>query len=167
MRLVDAAEFGATAAAFAEHGEARSACSSLRRALDRRAAAGGALLGLGDRLPRTADRRVIAVLTAMVDAARTHGDPAGAGTSPGSSSTRPAQRGSAPGADRAYARAGKRGRALGQFGACRDALVAELGIEPAAETVRLHERIVAGERVFSRAIPRSHPRASLIEGGSA
>jgi ATP/maltotriose-dependent transcriptional regulator MalT/DNA-binding SARP family transcriptional activator len=44
----------------------------------------------------------------------------------------------------AYAAAGRRGDALRQFLACRRALVEELGIEPAAETLALHRRVLAG-----------------------
>lgn len=47
----------------------------------------------------------------------------------------------------AYARAGRRGRALAQYTACRRALVDELGIEPDAGTTRLHARVLAGEPV--------------------
>src|SRR4051794_1382584 len=47
----------------------------------------------------------------------------------------------------AYARAGRRGHALRQFLACRRALVAELGVEPDAETVALQRRVLAGEPV--------------------
>jgi DNA-binding SARP family transcriptional activator len=46
-----------------------------------------------------------------------------------------------------HARAGRRHRALQQFSACRSALVEQLGVEPAAETVRLQQRILAGEPV--------------------
>ena len=46
----------------------------------------------------------------------------------------------------AYAAAGRRGDALRQFLECRHALVEELGIEPAAETLALQRRILAGER---------------------
>jgi LuxR family maltose regulon positive regulatory protein len=45
----------------------------------------------------------------------------------------------------AYARAGRRGHALRQFLACRRALVAQLGVEPDAETVALQRRVLAGE----------------------
>jgi DNA-binding SARP family transcriptional activator len=44
----------------------------------------------------------------------------------------------------AYAAAGRRGDALRQFLACRRALVEELGIEPDAETLALHRRILSG-----------------------
>ena len=44
----------------------------------------------------------------------------------------------------AYAAAGRRGAALRQFLECRRALVEELGIEPATETVALQRRILAG-----------------------
>jgi len=47
----------------------------------------------------------------------------------------------------AYARGGRRGHALRQFLACRRALVAELGIEPGAETTDLQRRVLAGEAV--------------------
>jgi LuxR family transcriptional regulator, maltose regulon positive regulatory protein len=43
-----------------------------------------------------------------------------------------------------YAAAGRRGDALRQFLECRRALVEELGIEPEAETLALHRRILAG-----------------------
>jgi len=46
-----------------------------------------------------------------------------------------------------YARAGRRNHALRQFLACRRVLVDELGIEPSQETVRLHERVLAGSAV--------------------
>jgi DNA-binding SARP family transcriptional activator len=46
-----------------------------------------------------------------------------------------------------YARAGRRGHALRQYLECRRVLVAELGIEPAAETAQLQRRILAGEPV--------------------
>jgi len=45
----------------------------------------------------------------------------------------------------AYARAGRRNRALRQFLACRRTLVEQLGVEPATETARLQQRILAGE----------------------
>lgn len=44
----------------------------------------------------------------------------------------------------AYALAGDRGNALAQYEACREILWAELGIEPAVETVALYESIKAG-----------------------
>lgn len=44
----------------------------------------------------------------------------------------------------AYAGAGRRGAALRQFLECRRALVDQLGIEPDAETLALHRRILAG-----------------------
>jgi DNA-binding SARP family transcriptional activator len=47
----------------------------------------------------------------------------------------------------AYARAGRRAAALAEFHRCRRALVDELGVEPDAETVGLHGRILAGEPV--------------------
>jgi DNA-binding SARP family transcriptional activator len=47
----------------------------------------------------------------------------------------------------AYARSGRRGSALRQYLACRRVLVAEFGVEPAAETKDLHERILAGTAV--------------------
>jgi DNA-binding SARP family transcriptional activator len=47
----------------------------------------------------------------------------------------------------AYARAGQRGHALRQYLACRRALVAELGVEPALETAALQRRVLAGEPV--------------------
>lgn len=47
----------------------------------------------------------------------------------------------------AYARAGRRSNALRQFLECRRVLVVELGVEPAADTARLQQRIIAGERV--------------------
>ena len=45
----------------------------------------------------------------------------------------------------AYARAGRRGAALRQYLECRRALVEGLGVEPTAETARLHARILAGD----------------------
>lgn len=47
----------------------------------------------------------------------------------------------------AHARAGQRSQALRQFLACRRALVEQLGVEPATETARLQQRILAGEPV--------------------
>jgi DNA-binding SARP family transcriptional activator len=47
----------------------------------------------------------------------------------------------------AYARTGRRGHALRQFLACRRALVAELGVEPGAETAELQRRVLAGDPV--------------------
>jgi DNA-binding SARP family transcriptional activator len=47
----------------------------------------------------------------------------------------------------AYARAGRRGHALRQYLASRRALVDGLGVEPAAETTALQQRILAGEPV--------------------
>jgi DNA-binding SARP family transcriptional activator len=47
----------------------------------------------------------------------------------------------------AYARAGQRGHALRQYLACRRALVAEVGVEPGAETAALQRRVLAGESV--------------------
>jgi len=47
----------------------------------------------------------------------------------------------------AYARGGRRSQALRQFLACRRALVEQLGVEPATETTRLQQRILAGEPV--------------------
>jgi DNA-binding SARP family transcriptional activator len=46
----------------------------------------------------------------------------------------------------AYARAGRRHRALRQFFDCRRALVEQLVVEPGAETARLQQRILAGSR---------------------
>ena len=48
---------------------------------------------------------------------------------------------------RAYARSGRRAHALRQFLECRRRLVDELGVEPAAETRELQERVLAGEPV--------------------
>jgi DNA-binding SARP family transcriptional activator len=48
---------------------------------------------------------------------------------------------------RAYAAAGRRAHALRQYLECRRAMVDELGVEPSAETVRLHARILAGDPV--------------------
>jgi len=45
----------------------------------------------------------------------------------------------------AYAAAGRRGDALRQFLECRRTLVEQLGIEPDAETLALHRRILAGD----------------------
>lgn len=47
----------------------------------------------------------------------------------------------------AHARAGRRGSALHQYLVCRRVLVAEFGVEPAAETKDLHARILAGAAV--------------------
>jgi ATP/maltotriose-dependent transcriptional regulator MalT/DNA-binding SARP family transcriptional activator len=47
----------------------------------------------------------------------------------------------------AYTRCGRRGQALRQYLACRHALVTELGVEPDAETARLHSRVLAGDDV--------------------
>jgi DNA-binding SARP family transcriptional activator len=47
----------------------------------------------------------------------------------------------------AYARAGRTGHALRQYLTCRRTLVAELGVEPAEATRRLHGRILAGKPV--------------------
>jgi DNA-binding SARP family transcriptional activator len=47
----------------------------------------------------------------------------------------------------AYARGGRRGHALRQFLACRRALVAELGVEPGAETAELQRRVLAGDPI--------------------
>lgn len=47
----------------------------------------------------------------------------------------------------AYARTGRRGRALRQHLECRRTLAEALGVEPAAETSRLHARILAGDVV--------------------
>ena len=47
----------------------------------------------------------------------------------------------------AYSRTGRRGHALRQFLECRRALVDALGLEPAQETARLQEQILAGEPV--------------------
>ena len=47
----------------------------------------------------------------------------------------------------AYARAGRRHRALHQFLECRRALVEQLGVEPATETARLQQYILAGKAV--------------------
>ena len=46
-----------------------------------------------------------------------------------------------------YARAGRRNHALRQFLECRRALVMQIGVEPATETTRLQQRILAGEPV--------------------
>jgi DNA-binding SARP family transcriptional activator len=46
---------------------------------------------------------------------------------------------------RVYARAGRRGHALRQYLECRRILVDELGVEPDADTRRLHDAILAGE----------------------
>jgi DNA-binding SARP family transcriptional activator/tetratricopeptide (TPR) repeat protein len=47
----------------------------------------------------------------------------------------------------AYARSGRRAHALRQFLECRRRLVDELGMEPAAQTVELQRRVLAGEPV--------------------
>jgi DNA-binding SARP family transcriptional activator len=47
----------------------------------------------------------------------------------------------------AYARTGRKSQALHQFLECRRALVAELGVEPSAETSALQASILAGEAV--------------------
>lgn len=47
----------------------------------------------------------------------------------------------------AYARSGRRGRALRQYLECRSVLVGELGVEPGDETVLLQQRILAGDAV--------------------
>jgi DNA-binding SARP family transcriptional activator len=47
----------------------------------------------------------------------------------------------------AYARSGRRAHALRQFLECRRRLVDELGMEPAAQTVELQRRVLAGEAV--------------------
>jgi DNA-binding SARP family transcriptional activator len=47
----------------------------------------------------------------------------------------------------AYARCGRRGKALRQYLACRHALVTEFGVEPDGETARLHARVLAGDAV--------------------
>ena len=54
---------------------------------------------------------------------------------------------------RLLALCGQRGAALAQYEACRRALDAELGVEPAAETVQLYERVRAGELVAVSAEP--------------
>lgn len=46
-----------------------------------------------------------------------------------------------------HARAGRREQALRQFHECRRALVAHLGVEPAAETTHLQQRILEGQFV--------------------
>jgi DNA-binding SARP family transcriptional activator len=46
-----------------------------------------------------------------------------------------------------YARSGRRAHALRQYLECRRLLIAELGLEPAAETTVLQRRILAGEPV--------------------
>ena len=46
-----------------------------------------------------------------------------------------------------HARAGQRSQALRQFLECRRALVEQLGVEPASDTARLQQRILAGEPV--------------------
>lgn len=47
----------------------------------------------------------------------------------------------------AYARGGQRSQALRQFLECRRALTEQIGVEPAVETARLQERVLAGEPV--------------------
>jgi DNA-binding SARP family transcriptional activator len=47
----------------------------------------------------------------------------------------------------AYARAGRRGRALRQFLECRRVLLEQIGLEPALETGQLQQRILTGELV--------------------
>ncbi len=47
----------------------------------------------------------------------------------------------------AYARSGRRAHALRQYLQCRRGLVDELGVEPAAETLDLQRRVLAGEPV--------------------
>jgi DNA-binding SARP family transcriptional activator len=47
----------------------------------------------------------------------------------------------------AYARSGRRNRALRQFLDCRRALIDGLGVEPASDTARLQQRILAGAPV--------------------
>ena len=74
-----------------------------------------------------------------------------------------------------YARAGRRSQALRQFLACRRALVEQLGVEPAHETVCLQQRILAGspserhDRVTGPGLAwvgcsRPHPPSSASTG---
>jgi len=53
-----------------------------------------------------------------------------------------------------YARAGRRGDALRQFGDCERLLAEGLGAEPASATSSLHARVLAGEPLEAVAAPR-------------
>jgi ATP/maltotriose-dependent transcriptional regulator MalT/DNA-binding SARP family transcriptional activator len=147
---VDVDEFEAAAtAAWGERGSARV------RLLERAAAAWG-----GEPLPeerysdwslgwsaRLIDLRA-AVLTALADSCLERGDLIGAGLRARELvGLDPLHEGGQRRLMVAYARAGQRSQALRQFLECRRALVEKLGVEPAAETARLHERILAGEPV--------------------
>ena len=61
------------------------------------------------------------------------------------------------------ARDGQRGAALAQYERCRHILVKELGVEPAAETTRLYERICAGplEKIVGTA-PAMNPNGQAV-----
>ncbi len=54
---------------------------------------------------------------------------------------------------RLLAHGGQRSAALAQYEACRQILAAELGVLPAVETTRLHERILAAEQDRVRRLP--------------
>jgi DNA-binding SARP family transcriptional activator len=147
---VDAEQFAAAAlAALAEHGAARL------RALER----AGALWG-GEPLPeeRYSDWALgwrerlidlhVAVLSALADECLQRGNLVAAGLHAHELvELDPLHEGAHRRMMVAYARAGRRSQALRQFLACRRALVEQLGVEPASETVCLQQRILAGEPV--------------------
>jgi DNA-binding SARP family transcriptional activator len=147
---IDANEFeAAAAAARAEDGEAR------RRLLERAASLWG-----GEPLPdeRYSDWALgwrerltdlyASVLAALSDSCLERGDLTGAGMRARELVLLdPLDEGGHSRLMLAYARAGRRGQALRQFLECRRALVDQLGVEPAAETARLQQRILAGEPV--------------------
>jgi ATP/maltotriose-dependent transcriptional regulator MalT/DNA-binding SARP family transcriptional activator len=145
---VDAFERAADAA-LAERGPARRA---------RLTAAGAAWTG--EPLPedRYADwaipwrerlmRRHLAVLAALLEAHLAAGEPVAAiEAGHRALDAEPLDEAIHRGLMTAYARAGRRGRALRQYLECRRALVDELGVEPGEETAALHRRILAGAAV--------------------
>ncbi|MGC9335715.1 MAG: AAA family ATPase, partial [Anaerolineae bacterium] len=63
---------------------------------------------------------------------------------------------------RAYCRLGQRAQALEQYRHCREALVEELGVEPAAETTEYYQAILEGRVEIGRPIPARAMRRETI-----
>lgn len=89
-----------------------------------------------------------AVLSSLADESLNRGDPIGAGLRARELvEIDPFNEGAHRRLMVALARSGRRHQAIRQFVACRRVLVEQLGVEPATETQRLQQRILAGEPV--------------------
>ena len=122
--------------------------SSRPRAVDGGAAPGGALLGLGDGLPRAADGPAHRRADRARRASRARRRPRGAAElARGLVDMDPLNEGAHRALIVAYARAGRSGHALRQSRPCRRALVEELGVELGEETSDSRPRAGGRERL--------------------